>query len=301
MTCIDIIRPILPDVLAEEPLSRHTSFRVGGPAEVFARPKTTEAFAKIIEACKLHKLPLTILGDGTNVLVMDDGLRGVVISTTKMNEVKILDNNRISAQAGAKLARVAEIAAKAGLTGFEFASGIPGTVGGAICMNAGAYDGTVGDFCESVVLLDKSIFTKPGTEMGFGYRESIVQNSNLLVLEATFKLNPGNEADIRSKMTDLNNRRRASQPLEFPSAGSTFKRPPGYFAGKLIEDSGLKGFSVGGAQVSEKHAGFVINTGNATAQDIFGLICAVRNRVHENFGVWLEPEVRILGGGECAL
>jgi len=301
MTCIDIIRPILPDVLAEEPLSRHTSFRVGGPAEVFAKPKTVEEFAKVIEACKLHKLPLTILGDGTNVLVLDDGIRGVVVSTNKMNEVKILNNGRISAQAGAKLARVAEVACKAGLAGFEFASGIPGTVGGAICMNAGAYDGSVGDFCESVVLLGESVFIKPGIEMGFGYRESIVQNSNLIVLEAVFKLQPGNEADIRSKITDLNNRRRASQPLDFPSAGSTFKRPSGYFAGKLIQDSDLKGFSIGGAQVSEKHSGFIINTGNATAQDIFDLIHAVRKRVHENFGVWLEPEVRILGGGECVL
>jgi len=289
--------------LFEEPLSRHTSFRVGGPAEIFVRPKSVEELANVWKFCRENNTPLTILGDGTNVLVADTGLRGVVMSTNKMSGIELLGNNRICAQAGARLSKVAEVASKAGLTGFEFASGIPGTVGGAVYMNAGAYDHDIGEFCESVTLLRDEIHVKPAAEMGFGYRKSIVQQGNMLVLEAVFQLYPGNEDDIREKMTDLNNRRRQSQPLDFPSAGSTFKRPAGHFAGKLIQDSGLKGFTIGGAQVSEKHAGFVINTGNATARDIFDVIKAVRNRVYDNFQIWLEPEVKLLGfgGEECGL
>ncbi|MCL2285653.1 MAG: UDP-N-acetylmuramate dehydrogenase [Firmicutes bacterium] len=289
--------------LFEEPLSRHTSFRVGGPAEIFVKPKSTEEFSEIWHVCGKHGIPLTILGDGTNVLVADAGLRGIIVSTNMMNEIELLENNCIRAQAGARLSKVAETACKAGLAGFEFASGIPGTVGGAVYMNAGAYGHEIGEFCESVTLLKDSVFTKPGTEMEFGYRKSIIQQGDMLVLEAVFQLSPGNEDDIRAKMTELNNRRRQSQPLDFPSAGSTFKRPPGHFAGKLIQDSGLKGFTIGGAQVSEKHAGFVINIGNATAQDIFDVIKAVRNRVYDNFNIWLEPEVKLLGfgGEECVL
>jgi len=300
MPYIDTIRPLLDHVLLEkslieEPLAHHTSFRVGGPAEIFVKPKTTEELTKIWEICRKHNIPLTILGDGTNVLVADEGLRGIVISTNKMNEIALCGNNRIRAQAGARLSKVAEVACKAGLMGFEFASGIPGTIGGAIYMNAGAYEHDIGEFCESVTLIKDDIFVKAGTEMEFGYRKSFAQQGGILVLEATFQLKPGKEKDIRTKMTELNNRRRQSQPLDFPSVGSTFKRPPGYFAGKLIQDSGLKGFTIGGAQVSEKHAGFVINTGNATAQDIFDVIEAVRKHVHEKFNVWLEPEVKILG------
>jgi len=300
MLHIDTVRPLLDHALQEkplieEPLARHTSFRVGGPAEIFVKPKTTQELTKVWETCRKHNIPLTILGDGTNVLVADAGLRGVVVSTNKMNTIELCENNRIRAQAGARLSKVAEVVCKAGLTGFEFASGIPGTVGGAVYMNAGAYDHDIGEFCESVTLVKDDIIIKPGTEMEFGYRKSFVQRSGMLVLEATFQLKPGKEENIRAKMADLNNRRRQSQPLDFPSAGSTFKRPPGHFAGKLIQDSGLKGFSIGGAQVSEKHAGFVINTGNATAQDIFNIIEVVRKRVHEKFNVWLEPEVKILG------
>ena len=300
MPHLDTILPLLAHVLSEkplieEPLARHTSFRVGGPAEIFIKPSTTEELKKVWKICRKHGIPLTILGDGTNVLVADTGLRGVIVSTNKLNEIELCENNRIRVQAGARLSKVAEIACKAGFAGFEFASGIPGTVGGAVYMNAGAYDHDIGEFCESVMLLKDDIFVKSGIEMEFGYRRSFAQQGNMLVLEATFQLKPGKEEDIRAKMTELNNRRRQSQPLDFPSAGSTFKRPTGYFAGKLIQDSGLKGFSIGGAQVSEKHAGFVINTGNATAQDIFDVIEAVRKRVHENFNVWLEPEVKILG------
>ena len=298
MTYIDIIKPVFPTILENEPLSRYTSFRVGGLAELFAKPENINDFVFLVETCKEHSIPFVILGDGSNTLVSDLGLRGVVICTNGMNDIQMLDNNRILAQTGAKLSKVAELACNAGLAGFEFASGIPGTVGGAIYMNAGAYDGTVGDFCESVTLYKDVFFEKPATGMEFGYRKSYIQNTDILVVQAIFKLTPGNTEDIRTKMKDLNSRRRKTQPLEYPSAGSTFKRPEGYFAGKLIEDSGLKGFSVGGAQVSEKHAGFIINTGGATAGDIYSLIREVQKRVFEKFGVHLETEVRLLGFGE---
>jgi len=324
MTCI---RNLTSEILFEEPMARHTTFRVGGPAEAFARPKTTEELINIWNHCHGSDIPLIILGDGANVLVSDKGLRGVVVSTSKMNDIEILENNRIKALAGARLSKVAEVACKAGLAGFEFASGIPGTVGGAVYMNAGAYDHDIAEVCESVTLLhprhslpchckedfsptkrstgsqrmgstpDYTVNTLPSGEMNFGYRQSLAQQGNMLILDAIFQLHPGNAQEIREKMTDLNNRRRTSQPLDFPSAGSTFKRPPGHFAGKLIQDSGLKGFAIGGAQVSEKHAGFVINTGSATAQDIYDLIQTVREKVHENFGIWMEPEVKILGFG----
>jgi len=291
MMCIDFLQ----DFLQEEPLSRHTSFRVGGPAEVFVKPQTTDELIEIWDSIDRRHLPVEILGDGTNVLVSDAGLSGIVVCTNKMNGIELLEGGRIRAQAGARLSKVAEVACKAGLAGFEFASGIPGTVGGAVYMNAGAYDHDIGEFCESVTLFDNNPFVKTGTEMGFGYRKSYVQQEKILVLEAVFQLQSGNTEDIRSKMYNLNSRRRVSQPLDVPSAGSTFKRPPGHFAGKLIQDSGLKGFTIGGAQVSQKHAGFIINIGNATAQDIYDLIQAVRHKVHENFGVWLEPEVKLLG------
>lgn len=291
MMCIDLLH----DFLQEEPLSRHTSFRVGGPAEIFVKPKTTDEFIEVWNSVGRENRPIVILGDGTNVLVSDAGLRGVVICTNKMNDIELLEDGRIRAQAGARLSKVAEEAYKAGLTGFEFASGIPGTVGGAVYMNAGAYDHDISEFCESVTLFDNKPIVKTGMEMGFGYRKSCVQQGNILVLESVFQLKPGNPEEIRAKMNELNSRRKASQPLDMPSAGSTFKRPTGHFAGKLIQDSGLKGFTIGGAQVSEKHAGFIVNTGVATAQDIYDLIQTVKENVHENFGVWLEPEVKLLG------
>jgi len=298
MTVFDQLQDI--EILREEHLSKHTSFRVGGPAEFFALPKTAEELTILVNICHKENVPLTILGDGTNVLISDSGLRGVVVTTSKMNKIECLGNRRIKAQAGARLAKVAEAACKAEFAGFEFASGIPGTVGGAVCMNAGAYDHDIAEFCESVTMLHVSNIqpiTIPGTEMGFAYRKSIIHDNpgELLVLEAIFQLLPGTESDIRTKMRELNNRRRQSQPLEFASAGSTFKRPPGHYAGKLIQDSGLKGFAIGGAMVSEKHAGFVVNADNATAQDIYELIKAVQNRVLVDSGVWLEPEVRIMG------
>lgn len=288
------ISPLLTDVQENEPMSRHTSFKIGGPAQVLARPKTTEELINIWNTCHNENIPLTILGDGTNMLVADEGLKGVVVLTNKMNEVKI-NGTIITAAAGVRLAKLAEEACKENLAGLAFASGIPGTVGGAVYMNAGAYGHEIKDFCQTVQMLDngKSVIV-PVEQMGFGYRKSMVQEGRMLVLEATFKLTQGNANEIREEMKNLNNKRRASQPLDYPSAGSTFKRPEGYFAGKLIEDCGLKGFSIGGAQVSEKHAGFVINKGGATAKDVRDLIEAIRQRVHDRFGVWLEPEVRVL-------
>jgi len=283
------------DILENEPMAKYTSFKIGGNAEVLARPKTTDELAKIWQTCRQHDIPFTILGDGTNVLVSDEGIKGVVVLTNKMSSITI-DGNKITATAGVRLAKLAEEACKAGLAGLEFASGIPGTVGGAVYMNAGAYGHDISNVCESVkIQTPAEAVIQPVEQMQFGYRKSKVQQGNQLVLEATFKLTQGDPTKIREEMTSLNNRRRESQPLDYPSAGSTFKRPEGYFAGKLIQDSGLKGFQIGGAQVSEKHAGFVINKGNATAKDVKDLIEAVRQKVHENFGVWLEPEIRMLG------
>lgn len=288
-------------LLIDEPMSRHTSLRIGGAADIFVLPTSAAEFIPVMEYCREQGVPLTIIGDGTNVLVPDKGIRGVVLSLAKFDHVEVTDN-LVCAFAGAKLAAVANVAAKHGLAGLEFASGIPGTVGGAVYMNAGAYDSNVGEHIERVN------WHSPGNngsytreQCGFGYRTSVFEacalqdKKNLrLITEATFRLKRGEEADIRAKMADLNARRRASQPLDIPSAGSTFKRPQGHFAGKLIQDAGLQGFSVGGAQVSEKHAGFVVNTGGATAADVLALIRHIQATVQDKFGVMLEPEVRIL-------
>jgi len=293
------IRPLFSDfieIMENEPMRKHTSFKIGGNAEVLIRPKNTEELIHIWKTCSEKEIPLTVLGDGTNVLVSDNGISGVTVLTNRMDGIKT-DGSRITASAGIRLAKLAEEAAKAGLNGLAFASGIPGTVGGAVYMNAGAYGYDISSFCETVtVLTDSGVTVIPSEEMGFGYRKSKIQQGGMLVLEAVFKLEQGDTTKIREEMADLNNRRRATQPLDFPSAGSTFKRPDGYFAGKLIQDSGLKGYSIGGAQVSEKHAGFIINKGNAAAKDVMALIEHVRREVHEKFGVWLEPEIRILGG-----
>jgi len=304
MTFIDALTRLQIEMLVEEPMSRHTSFRIGGPAEIMVMPKSTEEFLRVWENCKQHEIPLTVLGDGTNVLVADEGIRGVIVVTNKMNGIE-KDGELIRAQAGARLSKVAEVACKAGLDGFAGASGIPGTVGGAVFMNAGAYDYCTSDFCQHVSLLVEdsqglAIVVKSAEEMEFGYRKSIIQQgqSRMFVLDATFKLTPGDPAAIRAKMHELNTKRRNSQPLEFPSAGSAFKRPEGHYAGALIRNSGLKGFTIGGAQVSEKHAGFIINTGGATAKDVLDLVEAVRQKVFADAGVWLEPEIRILGDME---
>ncbi|MCL2225406.1 MAG: UDP-N-acetylmuramate dehydrogenase [Defluviitaleaceae bacterium] len=291
-----IINSLCETVLTNEPMRKYTSFRIGGPADFMAFPKTADELINVWKACKENDIPITVLGDGANVLVFDDGIRGVVVFTHKMNAIEPLENDRVKAQSGARLSALAEVACNASLSGLAFASGIPGTIGGAVFMNAGAYDYEMKDVIESVTLfLNGETVTKTNEEMQFGYRKSFVQSGEMLVLEAVFKLEKGDSTQIREQMKELNARRKKSQPLDVHSAGSFFKRPPGFFAGKLIQDSGLKGYAVGDAQVSDKHAGFVVNKGNATAKDILTLMHHVQKTVFENYGVNLEPEVQILG------
>ena len=285
------------NILLEEPMHKHTTFRVGGPAEVFVTVDNKEQLEKIIKYLNLVERPYFILGNGSNLLVSDKGYRGAVIQMYRnMNKIET-EGTVIRAQAGALLSAVAAEAKNHSLTGFEFAGGIPGTLGGAVTMNAGAYGGEMKDVLKTVTVADREgdIIKLSADELNLGYRTSIVKTADYLVLEAEISLKEGNPEEIKELMRDLTERRTSKQPLEFPSAGSTFKRPEGYFAGKLIMDSGLRGYRVGGAQVSEKHCGFVINAGGATAADVRALIQDVQNTVYEKFGVMLEPEVRFLG------
>lgn len=284
-------------ILAAEPMKKHTTFRVGGPADYFLCPVSVEEVTGILHICREEGLPYFILGNGSNLLVSDQGFHGVVIQIYKnMNSVSIA-GNQVTAQAGALLSTVAKKAAEAGLTGMEFASGIPGTLGGAAVMNAGAYGGEMKDILESVTILttEGEIRKLEASELQLGYRTSVIKEKGYLVLEAVLSLEHGEKESIQSRMNELKEQRVTKQPLEYASAGSTFKRPEGYFAGKLIEDAGLRGYRVGGAQVSEKHCGFVINTGEATAADVAQLIRDVQNQVYEKFQVKLEPEVKFLG------
>ena len=286
-----------PEILRDEPMSRHTTFRIGGPADVFVSPKDEEQTARVLSAVRRSGLPFFILGNGSNLLVSDSGFRGIVIRIYRnMSEISVCGET-IRAGAGALLSSVASAARNADLTGFEFASGIPGTLGGAVVMNAGAYDGEMKDvLTEATVLTPKGeIKTLSLPELKLGYRTSIIKDEDLVVLSAVLRLKKGDAEAIREKMQDLQQRRVTKQPLEYPSAGSTFKRPKGYFAGKLIEDAGLRGFRVGGAKVSDKHCGFVINEDHASADDVIQLIRQVSDRVYEMSGVRLEPEVRFLG------
>ena len=290
----------LPDVpvLREEPLSRHTSFRIGGPARRMAFPKSGEQLVLLVSFARACGARPFVLGNGTNLLFGDGETDRLVISTRDLAQLRRGGSeNEIIAGAGVPLARLAVFAQQAGLTGLEFAHGIPGSVGGAVCMNAGAYDGEMKGVVKSVTLLlpEEGVHTLSGADMAFGYRRSfLTDHPETVVLEAAFSLRPGNPAAIRARMEELMARRKKSQPLEWPSAGSTFKRPTGYFAGPLIEQAGLKGFSVGRAQVSEKHAGFVINRGGATCADVRALIGEVQRRVQERAGVLLEPEVKFV-------
>ena len=280
-----------------EPMEMHTTFRVGGPADYFVLPETKEELRETVLLCRREEKPYYILGNGSNLLVSDKGYRGVIIQVFKsMNKIRA-DGNCIHAQAGALLSAIAARALEKSLKGFEFASGIPGTLGGACVMNAGAYGGEMKQVLKQVTVLDSegNILAIPSEDLEMGYRTSIIAKEGHIVLEAVIELEEGNEEEIRSLMEELKNKRVEKQPLEYPSAGSTFKRPEGYFAGKLIQDSGLRGFSVGGAQVSEKHCGFVINKDHATAADIAELMRRVSQCVEEKFGVALEPEVKRLG------
>ena len=284
-------------ILVDEPMSRHTTFRVGGPADFFVTPKAKEEVRDVIRICKEAGMPYYIIGNGSNLLVSDAGYRGVIVQIYKeMNEVKV-EGDLVKAQAGALLSGIAAKALGAELTGFEFASGIPGTIGGACVMNAGAYGGEMKDVLESVTVLtgEGKIIELGRNELELGYRTSVIAKKGYIVLGAVLKLERGDGEKIKTYMDELKEKRVTKQPLEYPSAGSTFKRPEGYFAGKLIEDAGLRGFQVGGAQVSEKHCGFVINRDHATAADIMELMRQVQIRVKENSGVDLEPEVKRLG------
>lgn len=283
-------------VCLDEPMSKHTTFEIGGPADVFVVPADPEELATVLGACRRLGVPSFVLGKGSDLLVSDAGYRGVMISLEKLDRISE-DGEVLVCEAGATLKEVAERACELGLTGFEFACGIPGSVGGACFMNAGAYDGCMADVLESVDVLapDGSRCTLGVDELDLGYRKSRVRDEGLVVLRARIRLSPGDAAAIRDKMDDLTRRREEKQPLEYGSAGSTFKRPEGYFAGKLIMDAGLKGYQVGNACVSKKHAGFVVNLGGASAANVREVIAHVQEEVERQFGVRLEPEVRFLG------
>lgn len=285
------------NVLKDELMSGHTTFRIGGPADYFVMPSSAGEIKRIIALCLEQDVPYYIIGNGSNLLVADKGYRGVIIQIFKnMKDIQV-EGESIRAQAGALLSKVAAAAYEAGLEGFEFASGIPGTLGGAVRMNAGAYGGEMKQVLKSAEVLtpEGEVLTLPVEEMKMGYRTSIVSRMDYVVLGAEIALREGNKGEIRAKMDELKEKRVSKQPLEFGSAGSTFKRPEGYFAGKLIEDAGLRGFRVGNAQVSEKHCGFVINRGGATAREVAELMETVARRVEENSGVRLEPEVKKIG------
>ena len=283
-------------VKVNEPMSRHTTFRTGGNADYFVLPKKNEV-EPVLDFCRQEGIPTLVIGNGSNLLVSDAGIEGVVLCIgPQMSQIKV-DGDRIYAQAGASLHAVAQKAAESGLSGLEFASGIPGSLGGALVMNAGAYGGEMKDVLDSLKVLNRDGFHPilSNTEYDGGYRTSAVMRSGAIVLSALLKLQEKDPEEIREKMRDLQERRKEKQPLEYPSAGSTFKRPEGHFAGKLIEDAGLSGYRIGGAQVSEKHCGFIINTGEATSADIHELMEFVIDTVHRKYDVFLDPEVRCVG------
>lgn len=285
------------NVYRNEPMRKHTTFRIGGPADFYLCPHSAKEIQKTVAICREEELPYFILGNGSNLLVSDQGYRGVVIQLWKNVSDILVEGCRIRAKAGASLAKIAGEALEEGLTGMEFAAGIPGTLGGAVVMNAGAYGGEMKDILQEALVMDEQgeIFTLKKEELQLGYRTSIIKEKGYIVLAAALELKPGDRKEIKEKMDELKQRRVEKQPLDMPSAGSTFKRPEGYFAGKLIMDAGLRGFSVGGAQISEKHCGFVVNTGKATANDVLTLIREVQKRVRDKFGVELETEVKFLG------
>ncbi|MBQ4347254.1 MAG: UDP-N-acetylmuramate dehydrogenase [Firmicutes bacterium] len=285
------------NILADEPMSAHTTFRTGGNADIFILAKNIDSLKTAISAFRSKNIPFMMIGNGSDLLVRDKGIRGAVIKLCGDFCSLRADNTLLFAGAGASLAEAASYAAKSGLSGLEFASGIPGSIGGGLFMNAGAYGGELKDrfLCAEIMDEDLNIVSLNTDDMKFGYRKSILSERNIILLSAQFKLIPQKSELIREEMSRLNSMRREKQPLNFPSAGSTFKRPEGYFAGKLIEDAGLRGMSIGGAKVSEKHCGFIINTGNAKSSDILELIAFCQKRVFEAFGVKLEPEVKIIG------
>ena len=284
------------EVVRGAPMREYTTLRLGGPADYLAFPRSREEILSLIDEAKGAGLPVTVIGHGSNLLVLDGGIRGLVIRVEKNMRSIHREGNRLTVQAGAMLIAAAQTAAAAGLSGLEFASGIPGTVGGGLAMNAGAYGGEIGQVTAWAECLrpDGATVRLTGEELDFGYRHSAVREQGLIVTEAAFDLTPGMETDIRGTMAELNARRAEKQPLDQPSAGSAFKRPEGAFAAALIDQCGLKGYSIGGARVSEKHAGFLVNTGSSSA-DFLALIRHVQTIVEERAGVHLEPEIRIIG------
>lgn len=284
------------DYSENEPMSRHTSFKIGGPADIFVRPASVDALALAVAKCLECEVPINVIGSGTNLLVSDLGVVGAVIFTGGLADVTNDGSEIIKCMAGAKVSRVCSIALENGLSGLEFAWGIPGSIGGAVYMNAGAYGGEMKNIVKQCTYITRSgeLITLENKDIKFGYRSSVFHTNGGIIVSAVLALSYGDKNEIREKMDDLIGRRKEKQPLEFPSAGSTFKRPEGYFAGTLIEQCGLKGFSVGGAAVSEKHAGFVINKGGATCDDVLRLVDIIKQRVFDETGVSLECEIKML-------
>jgi len=285
------------NVKVDEPMRNHTSFKIGGPADFLVTPCSVQSLCEVIKLCKKENLPIFIMGNGTNLLVSDKGIRGVVVKIYDNLNWYVVKENCIEAYGGILLSKLSDIALENELTGLEFASGIPGTLGGAVAMNAGAYGGEMKDVVVETEFIDKDGNLKKikGEEHQFGYRTSFIQKQSAVAVKSVIKLKKGERAAIKALIDDLTARRQDKQPLEMPSAGSVFKRPEGYFAGKLIEDCGLRGFSIGGAQVSEKHCGFIVNKGNATSKDILDLIRHIQKTVREKFGVELQTEIKIVG------
>lgn len=284
------------EILLNEPMAKHTTFNIGGPADFFIVPKNKEHLLHAIKILKDNNIPMYIIGNGSNLLVPDEGYKGAIIQIYKnFNEVVVKDTY-VEAQAGVLLSKLASIICNHELSGFEFASGIPGTLGGAIYMNAGAYGGEMKDVLEEVEIItpkgEQLTLKKEALELS--YRHSMLQENKYIAISAKLNFEKGNKIDIKATIDELNEKRKSKQPIEMPSAGSTFKRPEGYYAGKLIMDAGLRGFSIGGAQVSEKHCGFIVNKGKATCSDVLALIKYVQETVKQQFGVDLEPEVRLL-------
>ena len=285
------------NVRINEPMKNHTTFKIGGPAQYYVTPESVTQIQEVVSLCRDVNIPLHVIGNGSNILVGDDGVDGVVLALFNTFSDYEIKDNVITAQAGMSLIKLAVIALREGLTGMEFASGIPGSVGGAVYMNAGAYDGQMKDVVTSVTVLDEAgnIRILGRDELDMGYRTSAVAKHNMIVLQVIIELKTGDKEQIKDRMNQLSELRKQKQPLEYPSAGSTFKRPEGYFAGKLIADAGLKGYSIGGAAVSEKHAGFVVNMGGATAKDVVELTDYIKKRIIEQFGVTLELEIKKIG------
>ena len=295
---IEALKEIVPAerILFQEPMKLHTTFRIGGPADCLIYLENEDQLCRIQKYLRLVDVPYVVIGNGSNLLVDDDGYRGIVLVIGKyMSRIEV-KGDYLEAEAGALMSQVAKTAKDNGLTGLEFAAGIPGTVGGGAVMNAGAYGGEMSQVVTTVTVVNRNgeIMELDNSTMEYGYRTSVIQNQPFVVTKVTFRLQPGDPEQIAAKMEELALRRREKQPLEYPSAGSAFKRPEGHFAGQLIMEAGLRGYSVGGAKVSEKHCGFIINTGNATAEDVKDVIWEVQRRVKDRFHVDLEPEIKFL-------